>query len=235
MGRVTLGGPELEGFSVTQPAASVRVLLPMDRDRGLVLPEWTGNRFVLPGGDRPSIRTLTPRRFDPAGLELDVDVVIHGDGAASEWAAGTRPGDEAAISGPARGYTIDPEGRRFLLAGDETAIPAVSQLLESLPAGPSVDAWIEIAAPHARMALPARPGATVSWLTRPADTVPGDQLVEAIGDAELGPGIRIWAAGEAAAMQRIRRLLSETRSFPREGATVRGYWKYGRAGGSDQD
>jgi NADPH-dependent ferric siderophore reductase len=235
MHRVTLGGPELDGFGVTQPASSVRVLLPMGRDAALVLPEWTGNQFVLPGGGRPSIRTLTPRRFDPAGLELDVDVVIHGDGAASEWAAGARAGDEAAVSGPARGYTIDPEGRRFLLAGDETAIPAVSQLLESLPAGVPVQAWIEIATPDARLALPPRTGAAVSWLDRPAPGLPGDLLVEAVGGAELGLGVRIWAAGEAAAMQRIRRLLNEGRGFPREHATVRGYWKHGRAGGTEQD
>jgi NADPH-dependent ferric siderophore reductase len=235
MRRVTLGGPELEGFRVTQPAASVRVLLPMHGDATLVLPEWTGNRFVLPGGGRPSIRTLTPRRFDPAGLELDLDVVTHGDGAASEWAAGCRPRDVAAISGPARGYTIDPEGTRFLLAGDETAIPAVSQLLESLPASAPVQAWIEIASPDARLVLPARTGAAVSWLVRPPGGVPGDLLVEAVGDADLDPGVRIWAAGEAAAMQKIRRLLSETRAFPREQTTVRGYWKHGRAGGSDQD
>ncbi len=235
MCRVTLGGPELEGFSVTQPAASVRVFLPMGRDAALVLPEWTGNQFVLPGGDRPNIRTLTPRRFDPTGLELDVEVVIHGEGAASEWAAGARPGDQAAISGPARGYTIDPEGERFLLAADETALPAVSQLLESLPAAVPVQAWIEIATPDARLPLPAWSGAAVSWLDRPAQGLPSDLLVEAVGDAELGPGVRIWAAGEAAAMQRIRRLLSEGRGFPREHATVRGYWKHGRTGGSNQD
>jgi NADPH-dependent ferric siderophore reductase len=235
MCRVTLGGPELEGFSVTQAAASVRVLLPMDRGAALVLPQWTGNQFVLPGGARPNIRTLTPRRFDPTGLELDVDVVIHGHGAASGWAARAAAGDEAAVSGPARGYTIDPEGGRFLLAGDETALPAVSQLLESLPAGLPVQAWIEIAAPDARLTLPTRSGAAVIWLDRPTRGLPGDLLVEAVGEAELGPGVRIWAAGEAAAMQRIRRLLSETRGFPRQHATVRGYWKHGRAGGSDQD
>jgi NADPH-dependent ferric siderophore reductase len=235
MCRVTLSGSELEGFNVTQPAASVRVLLPTEGDAKLVLPEWTGNQFVLPGGGRPSIRTLTPRRFDPAALELDVDVVIHGGGAASEWAGGARPGDEAAISGPARGYTIDPEGTQYLLAGDETAIPAISQLLESLPAGVPVQALIEIAAPDARLDLPTRPGAAVSWLERPAPDPPGDRLVQAVGDAELGPGVRVWAAGEAAAMQRIRRLLSERRGFPRQQATVRGYWKHGRLGGSEAD
>jgi len=40
----------------------------------------------------------------------------------------------------------------------------------------------------------------------------------------------VWVAGEAAAVQRIRRALFEERGVPRSRATVRGYWKHGRAG-----
>jgi NADPH-dependent ferric siderophore reductase len=230
MSRVTLGGSELEGFAVEQPAASVRVLLPPGGQRQLVLPEWAGNEFLLPGGGRPVIRTLTPRRFDPTGLELDVEVVIHDGGAASEWAARAQPGDDSAVSGPARGYSLDPEGRSFLLAGDETAIPAISQLIERLPPDLPVHAWIEIAATNARLIMPARSGATVDWLVQPAGSPPGQSLAEVVAGAELVSGVRVWAAGEAAAMQRIRRHLFEIRAFPRPHGTVRGYWKHGRAG-----
>ena len=235
MCRVTLSGTEMEGFTVEQPAASVRLLLPSDGQDEFVLPEWAGNQFLLPSGGRPVIRTLTPRRFDPAGLELDVEVVIHDGGAASEWATRAQPGDESAVSGPARGYSIDPEGRSFLLAGDETAIPAISQLMEGLPSVVPVHACLEIAAPDARLTMPARPGATVEWLVPQAGSAPGESLVRAVADADLASGVRVWAAGEAAAMQRIRRHLFETRAFPRQHATVRGYWKHGRAGGSDQE
>ena len=57
--RVTLGGPELDGFTLELPAASARLLLP-EPGAGLVVPEWTGNEFLLPDGGRPAIRTLTP-------------------------------------------------------------------------------------------------------------------------------------------------------------------------------
>jgi NADPH-dependent ferric siderophore reductase len=53
-----------------------------------------------------------------------------------------------------------------------------------------------------------------------------------VRDAELAPRTRLWAAGEAAAMQRIRRHLFEDRGLSRADATVRGYWKHGRAGDS---
>ncbi len=234
LGRVTLAGPELEGLIVEQPAASVRVLLPPVHDGELVVPDWTGNEFLLPDGQRPIIRTLTPRRVDPEDQELDVDVVIHQAGAASEWAKAAQPGDAAAVSGPACGYTIDHDAPAFYLAGDETAIPAISQLLEQLPAGRAVQAVIEIAAPSAGLPLAGGPAATVSWLDRPAGARPGDALVAAVAGAELSPDTRIWVAGEAAAVQRIRRLLFEERALPRTAATVRGYWKHGR-GASDND
>ncbi len=53
----------------------------------------------------------------------------------------------------------------------------------------------------------------------------------AVSGVDILTGSRLWAAGEAAAMQRIRRHLFEERGWPRGAAVVRGYWKYGRAGG----
>jgi NADPH-dependent ferric siderophore reductase len=43
----------------------------------------------------------------------------------------------------------------------------------------------------------------------------------------------LWVAGEAAAMQRIRRHLFENRGLPRAHTWVRGYWKHGRSGDPD--
>jgi NADPH-dependent ferric siderophore reductase len=228
--RVTLGGPELEGFAVEDPAASVRLLLPSDGD-GLVIPQWQGNEFLLPDGRRPVIRTLTPRRVDPEALELDVEVVRHGGGVASGWAAAAEAGDPVAVSGPGRGYAIDPEAGELLLAGDETALPAISQLLEVLPAATAVSVHVEVADPSAELALPGQ----VGWHLLPDGEAPGAALVAAVAGATFGPDARVWAAGEAAAMQRIRRHLFEERGLSRRSAVVRGYWKVGRSGGEDGD
>jgi NADPH-dependent ferric siderophore reductase len=234
MGRVTLAGAALHGLVVEQPASSVRVLLPGPGE-ALVIPAWTGNEFVLPDGRRPTIRTLTPRRVDAARLELDVDIVMHDRGAASTWVQTARPGDPAAVSGPARGYLIDPEAAAYFLGGDETALPAISQLLEVVPAGTPVQAAIEIAIPEARLALPPHPRATIDWLDRPAGAPPGAALVPAVRRADLGPQTAVWVAGEAAAVQRVRRHLFEERGVARGRATVRGYWKHGRAAGTGDE
>jgi len=235
MVRVTLAGDELEGLALEDPAASVRMLLPSPGADRLVVPAWTGNEFLLPDGRRPAIRTFTPRRVRPADLELDVEIVLHGGGVASEWAAAAGPGAPAAISGPGRGYAVVRETPAFLLAGDETAIPAISQLLEALPPETPVQVYVEVAHPDARLPLTDHPGATVEWCDLAPGAAPGEALVPAVQRAELVPGVRVWGAGEAAAVQRIRRHLFEDRGLPRSQASVRGYWKHGRSGDTDDD
>ncbi len=233
--RVTLAGPDLEGLTVELPAASVRLLLPSPGAPELVIPRWNGNEFLLPDGRRPTIRTFTPRRVDPEALELDVEIVVHGGGVASAWAEAAEAGAPAAVSGPGRGYVINADAPAFFLAGDETAIPAISQLLDALPAASPVHVRVEVASPSARLALPDHPRTTVEWCDLAPGTPPGDALVAAVRAADLAPGTRVWAAGEAAAVQRIRRHLFDDRKLPRAHAAVRGYWKQGRAGGSDDD
>jgi NADPH-dependent ferric siderophore reductase len=233
--RVTFAGSELEGLWVEQPASSVRLLLPSPGTRELVMPTWTGNEFLLPDGQRPTIRTFTPWRVDADGLELDLGIVVHGTGAASEWAAGAKPGDAGAISGPGRGYAVDRDAPAYLLAGDETAIPAITQLLEALPADTPVQVHIEVAHPDARLALPEHPSATVEWHELPSGATPGQLLIEAVRGADLAPDTNVWVAGEAAAVWRVRKHLFEERGLRRNQAAVRGYWKHGRSGGADDE
>lgn len=232
---VTFSGEELDGFVVEQPAASVRLLLPSPGTTKFVMPTWTGNEFLLPDGSRPAIRTFTPLRVDVAARELDLEVVRHGAGVASEWVERARPGDRAAISGPGRGYTVDHEAPAFLLAGDETALPAIGQLLGLLPPAASVQVHVEIATPDARLPLPEHPNATVTWHELAPGARPGHALVDAVRAAELDPHGRVWVAGEAAAVQRIRRHLFDDRGLARQQTTVRGYWKDGSSGEAADD
>jgi NADPH-dependent ferric siderophore reductase len=232
MRRITLAGPDLAGLAIEEPGASVRVLIPSPEGE-LVLPTWNGNEFLLPDGRRPPIRTFTPRRFDPEAQELDLEIVVHGHGVASEWAETAAPGAPAAVSGPGRGYAVDRQAPAFLLGGDETAIPAISQLLEVLPRETPVQVRVEVAEPGARLPLPDHPRADVEWCELSAGSSPGDALVAAVAGSQLAPGAKVWVAGEAAAVQRIRRHLFQERGVPRADATVRGYWKHGRRSGGD--
>ena len=233
--RVTFGGAELQSYEPGAPAASVRLLLPRPDDPGLVIPTWTGNEFLHRDGSRPTIRTYTPRRFHPSSSELDLDVVLHPGGAVPTWLASAPAGVEVGIAGPGRGYEIDPHAASVVLIGDESAIPAISQLLEHLPPTAEVAVRIEVVRPDARHDLPSHPGARVEWLIRPPSSSPGATLVTAVEALDLAPDARVWAAGEAASMQRIRRHLFDARALPRRAAVVRGYWKVGRSGEDEAD
>jgi NADPH-dependent ferric siderophore reductase len=222
MTRVILGGDELEGFSIDLPAASIRLLLPTGGE--LEIPQWAGNEFLLGDGNRPIIRTFTPRRFDEDALELHIDVVLHGKGVASTWAETTQPGESVAVSGPGRGYDIDGAATAFLLAGDETAIPAICQLLEHLP---DVPISVHISVTHLDAKVDLHRDVDVRWHIGSDSSDLEEPLYGAIRATGLDPGIRIWAAGEAAAMQRIRKYLFTEIGFPRSQAHVRGYWKRG--------
>jgi NADPH-dependent ferric siderophore reductase len=224
--RLTLAGPALDGLDPGLPAASVRLLVPTPEHPDAV-PTWNGNEFRHADGTRPAIRTLTPVRFDADALELVVEVVLHGAGPLSSWAAAVEPGVRAAVSGTGRGYEIDSGHRSFLLAGDESAIPAITVLLAAIPSAAEVTVLVE-ARSDAQVDLPAHPGAAITWI----DPAPGDPSGTALGDAvaagDLAEGTRVWVAGEAAAVQRIRKHLFDERGLPRSQCTVRGYWKHGR-------
>jgi len=223
--RVTFDGPELGELVVNEPAASVRLLLPSPGTPDLVIPIWNGNEFLLPDGQRPTIRTFTPIRASEATSELVLEIVLHGSGVASDWAAAATVGNRVAISGPGRGYVPDPDASSFLLVGDESAVPAISQLVVSLPSQCPVHAGIEVTSPAAIRALPERSGVKVDWRVLAEGAPPGAAQFEYVRSATVEGGVRIWAAGEAAAMQRIRRHLFDDRGVDRSNTMIRGYWK----------
>jgi NADPH-dependent ferric siderophore reductase len=226
--RVRLAGDELRGIDPGLPGASVRLLLPDAPDAPIVVPEWTGNEFRAAGGSRAPIRTLTPVDPDPEAGRLTVDVIRHDAGLLTAWVDAVTPGDEVAVSGTGRGYEVDPEAEAHLLAGDETALPALRQVLAAVPEGVRVRLLADVRSPDARVTFRDRPGLEVRWLETDPTGPPGAALVDAVRAEDLPDGVRVWAAGEAAAVQRIRRHLFEERELPRGQAHVRGYWKVGR-------
>ncbi len=233
MVRLTLAGADVDTLAPELPAASVRLLLPAGDGVGRVVPEWDGNVFLLPDGSRAPIRTLTPLRV--GGGEIDLEIVVHPGGRLSDWAQAAPAGAPAAISGPGRGYRVDPDAAGYVLAGDETALPAIGQLLGLVAPPTPVVVLVEVASPEARLDLPEHPSAVVHWLDLPPGAPPGSALVDAVATTAIDTGTRVWAAGEAAAMFLVRKHLFDTLHHPRSHASVRGYWKAGRAGDADED
>ncbi|RKN36461.1 siderophore-interacting protein [Micromonospora musae] len=192
--RATFTGPDLDRFADNGWDQRIKLALPLPGQQGVRLPDgpdWYAQWRALPEEQRNPIRTYTVRAVRPHLAEVDIDLVLHGDGGpATRWARRARIGDEIALVGPDAGYPGDHGGIEFrlpstgqlLLAGDETAAPAIAAILERLPLDASGRALIEV--PEAGDALPlvTPPGVELTWLPRGAGEY-GSLLVPAVAAA----------------------------------------------------
>src|SRR4051812_30537853 len=161
--RLVLGGEALADLPVEEPGEILTLLWPAP-GRELVLP-GAGWRFPPGVADAQHARNYTVRGFDAAAGELHVDVVLHGDhGHAARWAAAAAPGDTVGFAGPRVHWTTDPDADWSLLVADETGLPAVAAIAETLPADRPAIAVLEVAG--AAEERPIAPGVEVHWIHR---------------------------------------------------------------------
>ncbi|MEH0845479.1 siderophore-interacting protein [Micromonospora sp. CPCC 205711] len=227
--RLVLGGEELAGLPVGEytdhyiklvfPPAGVTYPSPVDL--ATIKREYPAEQW-------PRLRAYTVRAWDPAAGELTVDVVHHGDeGLAGPWAAALRPGDEVLFTGPGGAYAPDPAADWHLLAGDESALPAIAAALERLPAGAPAKVFVEVAGPADELPLASPGRVELNWLHRGGRPV-GEALVEAVRALDFPSGaVCAFVHGEAASVKELRRLLRVERGVPREALSISGYWRRG--------
>src|SRR3954471_14232737 len=228
--RVVLGGDGLTGFPAGEFTDHyVKLLFPPAKAPYGVPYDIDQVRAELPAEQWPVTRTYTVRAWDAATGELTIDFVWHGDeGLAGPWAAAAQPGDRIAFVGPGGGYAPSSDADWHLLAGDESALPAIAVALERLPAGARALAFVEVAGPEEEQAdLVPGDGVGLTWVHR-GDGAPGEALVAAVRAAPLPEGSgHLFVHGEAAAVRDRRRHLREARGLPREFTSISGYWRRG--------
>ncbi|MEU8919195.1 siderophore-interacting protein [Streptomyces nigrescens] len=229
MVRVVLGGEGLAEFAAGEYSDHyVKLVFPQP---GVQYPEpfdMAQIRADFPRDQWPSTRTYTVRTWDAATRELTVDFVVHGDeGLAGPWAAAAQPGEEIFLLGPGGAYVPEAAADWHLLAGDESALPAIAASLARMPAGVPVHAFIEVAGPEERQELDAPAGAEISWLYRGGAPV-GRELVAAVRALEFPSGrVQAFVHGEAGFVKELRRLLRVEREVAREDLSISGYWRTG--------
>lgn len=200
MVRVVLGGSGFDTFVPSDFTDSYikLVFVDDDVDVGRLPRPLTLDSFAdLPTAKRPPVRTMTVRHVDAAAREIAVDIVLHGEhGVAGPWAAGAQRGQPIYLMGPGGAYAPDPAADWHLLAGDESAIPAIAAALEALPPDAIGRAFIEVAGPDDEIGLTAPDAVEVNWVYRGgrADLVPEDRagdhapLIEAVTTTAWLPG-----------------------------------------------
>ncbi|MFJ3823801.1 siderophore-interacting protein [Streptomyces nodosus] len=227
MQRVVLGGEGLAGFTAgTCTDHYVKLLFPAG---GADYPEpfdLQRIREEFPREQWPVTRTYTVRAWDPEHRELTLDFVIHGDeGLAGPWALRVQPGETVRFLGPGGAYAPDADADWHLLAGDESALPAIAAALEALPEGAEAYAFVEVSGPEEEQKIDT--AVEVVWLHR-GDRPVGEALVRAVRELEFPRGrVQAFVHGEAGSVKELRRLLRVELQLPREDLSISGYWRLG--------
>jgi NADPH-dependent ferric siderophore reductase len=211
MKRITLGGSALEGFPPDQESAYLK----------LQVPDGSSDSLVT--------RTYTVRNYRADLNELDIDFVVHGDtGPASAWASRAEPGDAIAVAGPGGKKLLDFSADWFVLAGDMTALPAISVNIEQLPDHARGYAVIEILHESDIQALQTPEAFEIHWVINPRPEQDNTLLLDKV---MLLPWLEgtpsIWAACEFNNMRALRRYFKQEKNVEKNAVYVSSYWKRG--------
>jgi len=199
--RVTLAGEGLADLGTDGLDQRIKLVFPhpdgtfgdagWEDEATIAAGDWYRRWRALPDHERNPFRTYTVRLPRPAEREVDVDFVVHGDGGpAARWLEAARPGDRVILVGPdarsrhsATGIEWRPgAARELLLAGDETALPAVAAILAALPAGARAHVVLEVPDAGDRLPLDCAAELTV------------DCIVRGTGESRLVAAVEAWTA-----------------------------------------
>jgi NADPH-dependent ferric siderophore reductase len=218
--------------AVVAAGPTVHLLVPRV---GETEPRWPSiardGRIVWPDGSHGvSLRSYTARRQDPAAGTVEIDFVLHGTGPAAAWAAAAQEGAPLAFAGGAP--LGDRPAGRLLLAGDETALPAISRMLAAAPPSTRGLALVEVAGREEQQPLAVPEGVEVRWLHR-GGTPPGEStlLADAVVALERpdDDDFFAWVAAESAVVRTVRADLRGRWGLGRAQHHAIGYWRRGRA------
>jgi NADPH-dependent ferric siderophore reductase len=191
---------------------------------------WTDRYVKLQFPDAGVVRTYTALFPDLVAGTLAIDFVVHGhEGVAGPWAQSAQPGDRIEVRGPGGAYRPEPAADWHLLAGDESAVPAITAALEVLPADAVVRVVVLVEDAGHEPDLPLPADAELTVLHR-AHLSAGEGLESAVRAVEWLPGrVHAFVHGEAQeVMHGIRPYLLKERGLARDQVSISGYWRRGR-------
>ena len=214
--RVRLTGADLVGFDSPGSDDHMRLFFPAG-----------------PTGSVEELRAAPSREYTPLAWGedwLDVEFAVHGDaGVAAPWAAKAPLGSSIGVGGPRGSAVLVGTPASWLLAGDETAIPAIRRFATLIPTGAPARIVIETVSAGREIELDAP--VDVEWLHR-GDAPSGSALIaflEALtADDAVGEDPFVFLAAEQSIVKPGRALLDRW-GVHTSNAVVKGYWKRGEA------
>ncbi|NKM56512.1 siderophore-interacting protein [Rhizobium anhuiense] len=209
MRRITLTGDDLGDFISLAPDDHIKIFVP------------------AAGGEER--RDYTPRRYDNTERTLTIDFALHEAGPVTRWAIDARAGDRLEIGGPRGSAVVSRTVKRWLLIGDETALPAIGRRIEESGAGTVITAVAAVTDPLEEQVFETSAELHVRWAHRPlSQATDATALLKLLSTVDIQPETFIWVAAEASVTRDIRAHLLE-RGCPLSWIKASGYWVFGKA------
>lgn len=211
MRRVVLTGEDLADFVSLAPDDHIKV--------------------IVPGKDgEEERRDYSPRRYDNAARSLTIDFALHEAGPVTQWAIDAKPGATLEIGGPRGSAVISGKVKRWLLVGDETALPAIGRRIEESGEDSVITLLGAVAGPEEEQTFETAAALTTRWIHRPlSEATDAAPLIAALSGIDIAPQTLVWVAAEASVVRAIRAYLTEERGYPLAWIKASGYWVKGKA------
>ncbi|WP_328467737.1 siderophore-interacting protein [Actinoplanes sp. NBC_00393] len=242
--RVTLGGAGLDRFTPIGFDQWFRLFLPREGQDTLKLPTatsglWYAQYLTTAKPKRPWVRNYTVRAFRDDPRELDVDFVVHLEedgscGPAASFALNAKAGDQVGLLDQGIGYNPRHEHDWTLIVADETGLPAVAGICESLPEDAKGVAIVELPSIEDKQDFRVPAGIELEWVPRNGHGgVPGGLALSRLRETAPREGsVYAYLVGESALVTGGRRHLVEEQRVPKNHVDFIGYWRHGRAAGN---
>ncbi len=231
--RIVVGGENVQKFEIVTVGVNNKILIPPEGVKEVYLPKLNEGILIQPPKDvRPVMRTYTCRALDLEKNEMSIDFALHGDeGIAANWAKNCKIGDKLGVAMKGYSKQLYPEADWYLLAGDMTALPVLSVILETLPSEATGTAIIEIQTEEDKQIIQTNSKVEIKWIVNPK---PGKttQLQNAIRAVKL-PNIDTrkfaYVAAEFAIVKDARQFLRQENGWTTKEMHGFGYWQLGAA------
>jgi NADPH-dependent ferric siderophore reductase len=228
--RITVSGDELRGFPTGYNGAHIKLFFANRTTGKLALPIRDAAGAIQWPADRPITRAYTVRAFRAELNELDIDFVVHGDKSpASGWAVTAEIGSELGVAGPGGPDPLLAPADWHVLAGDLTAVPAISALLEQLPEHALASVLLEVDSDADIHFIHAPKGVDIQWLLRSSGQP--SQLANTIKTLSLpanATSVSAFVAGENSAVLACRRQLIDDFGLSKKQLYAIPYWRRGQ-------
>jgi len=244
--RVVLGGPGLAGFAAVGVTDHVKLFVPERAEEEPAIPRVVDGEWIDRNAPALTYREYTVRTFEPDAEELVLEMVTGDHGPAARWAARAAAGQVVGVLGPKTSVLRPLDRPRYVLAVDESGLPALRNWLDRLPASAQVTALVEVGPAWDEVPLPTLASLNVTWLHRGADAAARtecsplaetiERLVRERGagacpadvpQASVAPDFW-WAAAEADQVRRMRAAVVGA-GIDRGSWAMTAYWRRGVA------